>query len=373
MGCGKIRQVLPFEEHKIRLIKPSLSGAPDKIIWTQTPSGEYTTKSGYTAILPNHHPQPPVLQGLHNFEWRKNVWNLHTAPKIKLFLWKTFHGAIPVGEQLRARQINVDGKCKTCGQPESIGHLFLHCSFAKQVWSLAPVSPSVEYSGPLDLRTEWPGLCSRKNLPPTGVAVGELAPWIMWQLWKARNSLMFTDKKCTAPEVLSSAIAAAQEWSQSQTSPPSGNGIPQRKPVTQDQVTIVRSDAAWNELRKTAGLGWMIHEENRVLPFSTAMQFIASPLVAEGLALREAVMKCKDLGLPRIRCEANNLQLIKSLTSDFKSAELYGIVEDIKALASSFDVISFVWISREKNLDADKLAKQVLAAELVLMPSPNNV
>ncbi|CDY45945.1 BnaA02g17710D [Brassica napus] len=46
---------------------------------------------------------------------------------------------------------------------------------------------------------------------------------------------------------------------------------------------------------------------------------------------------------------------------------LYGILTDILSLASSFECVSFHWISLMKNAEADKLAKQVLSAELALM------
>ncbi|KAF3602693.1 hypothetical protein F2Q69_00032754 [Brassica cretica] len=49
---------------------------------------------------------------------------------------------------------------------------------------------------------------------------------------------------------------------------------------------------------------------------------LALRFVAEGLALREAVAKCRDLGLTKIRCDC--AQLIKGLTSDHPLAELYG-------------------------------------------------
>ena len=47
----KIRTIMPdFEEH-ILSIKPSLTGAPDKLVWLGTKSGTYSTKSGYyTAV-----------------------------------------------------------------------------------------------------------------------------------------------------------------------------------------------------------------------------------------------------------------------------------------------------------------------------------
>lgn len=45
--------------------------------------------------------------------------------------------------------------------------------------------------------------------------------------------------------------------------------------------------------------------------------------------------------------------------------EIYGIVADIKTIAVSFDVIYFQWISREKNREADMLAKQILSVTQV--------
>uniref|UniRef100_A0A0D3AGR2 RNase H type-1 domain-containing protein n=1 Tax=Brassica oleracea var. oleracea TaxID=109376 RepID=A0A0D3AGR2_BRAOL len=81
----------------------------------------------------------------------------------------------------------------------------------------------------------------------------------------------------------------------------------------------------------------------------------------------------REIGLPRIRCESDSSQLIKAVNSEATFADLYGIVEDIKTLALSFEINSFVWISRERNMVADGLAKQGLSAELALMPLPNVV
>lgn len=151
----KIRQILPFEEDKILSLRPSLTGAPDKLIWLKDVSGTYSTKTGYIAALATQ-PEPIVAtQTDQEFDWKKNVWKLQTAPKIQLFAWKVFHGAIPCGEQLLRRHIIVKGTCKRCGSLETIEHLFLHCEFSKQVWMSAPVQPCIEYTDETDLRNVW--------------------------------------------------------------------------------------------------------------------------------------------------------------------------------------------------------------------------
>ena len=162
----KIQLIAPFVEEKILLIKPSKSGAPDKLIWLRTPTGEYTTKSGYQTGLKDNQIilAPPTLPA--DFDWQRGVWNLHTAPKVKLFLWKVMNRAIPVGEQLLHRNIDVDPKCIRCGKTESINHFLLHCTFAKKAWELAPFKHSFDSSGLIDLANGWPLLCTLDTLPP---------------------------------------------------------------------------------------------------------------------------------------------------------------------------------------------------------------
>lgn len=359
----KIRSILPFEEQRILAIKPSVTGAPDKLIWLHNASGEFTTKSGYGAVSSQLPSFQAVQQHDNFFNWKKNVWKLHVAPKIKLFIWKIFHGALPVGFQLRARQINVEGKCKSCG--------FLECRFAQQVWNCAPVSPGIEYSGSIDLKSTWESWIAKKNLPPTGVVAGSLAPWILWQIWITRNKLLFEERRCSAEEVITQATIIAREWTQSQQK------IEKKThslapPPPQTQCAVLRTDAAWNENQKIAGLGWTLEKtDGSFSSFATPATHVHSPLLAEGLAMREAVLKCRDLGVARVRCESDSATLIKVLKSEASNAELYGVAADVISLSLSFECISFSWISRERNHVADSLAKQALSVELALNAPPN--
>ena len=257
---GMIQRVLPFEEQRILAIKPSLTGAPEKLSWLSTDTGDYSTKTGYAAVLSSRTAEDTVSTEDASYDWKKNVWKIQTAPKIKLFIWKALHGALPVGEALKARGINTNGQCKRCNLPESIDHLLFHCDFARQVWESAPVSPSIEYSGSIDLRSNWSSFCSRKNLPPTGISTGALAPWIIWQLWLARNKLVFEGKIITVEETISRATACAREWISSQIQlSATKQALPPRPPL--HDCVLVRTDAAWNENLKIAGLGWTTNRE----------------------------------------------------------------------------------------------------------------
>ena len=110
-----VQMLLPQWEGTIKAIQPSITGAPDKQIWLSTPSGEYTTKSGYHTTIARKTEELEQVEAAGEVEWFKSVWNLNTSPKIKMFLWKVFQQAIPVGELLIARHIPSYGLCKKCG------------------------------------------------------------------------------------------------------------------------------------------------------------------------------------------------------------------------------------------------------------------
>ena len=364
---NKIQNMLPHLKEKIVAIKPSLSGAPDKRVWLGTKTGEYTNKTGYKAAIKIRGQENILIADQHEMDWYKSVWNLNVSPKVKLFLWKVFQNAIPVGELLAIRNVNVDIRCKHCNAPESINHLFLHCPFAKKVWEHIPVTPTVDLSGFIDLSEVWARLCSKACLPPTGLATGPLAPWILWQIWISRNSLCFNNKQISEEETINRAIRMAKEWTNAQEHlVKSQKKIPSCTPIPLN-CSLMRSDAAWRVASQLAGLGWTIRREGEEVASFSSDSSVNSALVAEAMAMRQAVKESWILGHKRMRCEADSDQLIKALNGNEVPLEIYGIVADILDYSFRFEAIEFVWISREKNSVADGLAKQGLVMVESLM------
>lgn len=268
-----------------------------------------------------------------------------------------------MGERLTERHIPIDPSCKRCGAPESITHLFFQCRFARQVWRLAPFTTEVETSRIIDLAAQWPSLCSTLCLPPAGITSKSLAPWILWCLWKSRNKFVFEGSSGSPEDTLSMALNLAREWESKREDETTRKPLaPLPAPQFPSGTVTIRSDAAWTPERTTAGLGWVIFSPEAQRPFSKRVNFVSSALVAEGLALLKAVRSGVSEEHRMVAFESDSAQLIRAINSGEGISELYGVIEDILSFASVFELVSFSWISREKNVQADRLAKLALNA-----------
>lgn len=109
-----IQRILPQYEDIIRCLVPSAFLSPDERVWLPNASGVYSTKSGYAmAKLFNGSAADQT------FNWKKNIWQLDTSPKIKHFLWKANNRALLVGSALANRGMSLNPTCKRCGELET--------------------------------------------------------------------------------------------------------------------------------------------------------------------------------------------------------------------------------------------------------------
>ncbi|KFK24637.1 hypothetical protein AALP_AA8G005400 [Arabis alpina] len=355
----KIHQTIPQLEEEVLVIKPSDFGAKDKRIWLKSAFGDYTTKSGYYAAQGAQ--QAPLIKS--SLDWRNDVWSLNTAGKIKTFLWKAASGALSIGANLSFRIPGSIIPCPSCGQPETEAHLLFHCDMAAQVWELAPVDNEFQPAGIGDFDELWKTAKALSNLPPSNLGLTPLAPWLCWYIWKARNNLVFNKKKTGAADIVTMAILQAREWAQSlecKTRPnPTG-----KTPICEVQPCEVEchTDAAWKPDSKIAGLGWIFTSQlsNIQQSFSSALTHVASPLEAEGLAIKAALVKASENGIRSISVYTDSLKMVRAISLASKDPKLHGIVHDIISLSKRFELSYFNYIPRTANVVADSLAKNAL-------------
>uniref|UniRef100_A0A0D3DK41 RNase H type-1 domain-containing protein n=1 Tax=Brassica oleracea var. oleracea TaxID=109376 RepID=A0A0D3DK41_BRAOL len=176
----------------------------------------------------------------------------------------------------------------------------------------------------------------RVALPPLGIISSPLAPWLLWNLWTARNKLVFEGKAFLVEDIISKAVAEARAWEDA--------NLGKKK-----------------ESVKTGGMGWIImNEEGAVLcRGSSNMIYVGSALIVEALAMRDALKQAKDLLLPSLHIYSDSQVLISTLCEGWDLNEIAGILTDIRNLATLFCPISYSFVP--ENSQADSLARASLA------------
>ncbi|KAG7585838.1 Ribonuclease H domain [Arabidopsis thaliana x Arabidopsis arenosa] len=209
---------VPGDIEIIKKIKPVVS-LSDFYVWKHNKSGEFSVKSAYwlaTMAVPSVVSREASALPSTN-DLKVQVWDLLTDPKIKVFLWKCLSGALPVATALNGRGSKVDERCQTCGwEGEDVFHVLFACSFARQVWAMSdfPSPPGGFQDGSVFSNVAYL-LSNRRNfLWPLELRLS--FPWILWRIWKSRNSRLFEGKSFTAAETVGKIREDVLEWNEAQ-------------------------------------------------------------------------------------------------------------------------------------------------------------
>lgn len=184
-------------------------------------------------------------------------------------------------------------ECKRCGGREDELHLFISCPFAQQVWEATPLHPKFHAGTLTDFHSLLTLALRSKALPPTCISLSPLAPWILWNLWKSRNYLIFEDRLFTAQDIVLKSLREAGDWQSAQASLPKqalrASSKAQRPNHPDSYKCFV--DAAWCSNTKFCGQGWVVYDPSGNSPrrYSASRQCVLSALTAEALAMRSVL------------------------------------------------------------------------------------
>lgn len=182
---------------------------PDFFTWKYNKSGQMTVKSAYWLALTKKAEtnlpdafMEPSINGL-----KDRVWKVQTLPKIRVFLWKTLSAALPTADLLLARGMKVDNRCQTCGgETDSINHLLFECCFARQVWAIFLIPHRRGGFDEFSIYTNINYLLDLKDIRYLKEEDRKVWPWILWNLWKRRNEMLFEGRCVGAEELVQKAI-----------------------------------------------------------------------------------------------------------------------------------------------------------------------
>ena len=109
-------------------------------------------------------------------------------------------------------------------------------------------------------------------------------------------------------------------------------------------------------------MGWTFTNRptGLALQDSTNRRHVSYALTAEMLAVKAALSVAVSSGLCSLTMFLDSKTLVTLLTSSGKCIELQGLLHDIHMLCTFFDSISFRFVHRLHNVEADTLAKAAL-------------
>ncbi|XP_010495246.1 PREDICTED: uncharacterized protein LOC104772313 [Camelina sativa] len=205
---------LPIDIARILKSKPVVD-KEDIFVLKHNKSGDFSVKSAYwvadTQFNHELHQEANIQPSINDL--KAQVWKLHSDPKLKVFLSKILSGALPVISKLKNRGIRLEDRCQLCGQlDETINHVLFQCFGARQVWALSDYpSPEFGYDKGSVFSNLHHLLINRDNKHwPSQLR--KSFPWIIWRIWKNRNSFLFENKFFSPPDSVIKIRDEVEEW-----------------------------------------------------------------------------------------------------------------------------------------------------------------
>ncbi|KAJ1418544.1 Reverse transcriptase zinc-binding domain [Sesbania bispinosa] len=188
-------------------IPPKADRGNDKVAWSLTNNGAFSTKSAYHLISKND-------TGPNHVVW-KSIWKAKVPHRYKSFLWKILKGGLMTNSARLDRNFSTYDTCPMCQtKSESTIHVLRDCDTAKTLWNLLGVHQ-------LDINffnyniLDW---IYRNISNPSEVVKG--IPWptvitaTLSTLWYVRNDRVFNGKIATANQILFTIFSQATEFNE---------------------------------------------------------------------------------------------------------------------------------------------------------------
>ncbi|KAG7594365.1 Zinc knuckle CX2CX4HX4C [Arabidopsis thaliana x Arabidopsis arenosa] len=355
--------VSPEDVPAILGLHPSLTFSRDLFIWSHTKSGNYTVKTGYLAAqacrrgdcdLPFQGPSVTALQA--------QSWKIPTSRKIKHFIWQSASGCLATCQRLADRHLGTDRTCPKCGTfEETINHVLFECPPAFQAWSLSqiPIIPNVFPSRSLFTNLDYL-FWRAKELGGREETLRNF-PWIMWFIWKARNSKVFENTDIHPSDTVQHALKEAESFRVARARETILN--PQPGPVLQDyhpnDSIICRRDGSWVEFCSLSGIGWIVESNGNMQHIGLrSFRRCLSPLHTEFESLLWAMRSLTTLSIFDVVFETDCLELTQVLDTPDEWPAFASELEDFSSLKSLFPSFTLSFIPRCNNTRADCLAKK---------------
>ncbi|CAN6359861.1 unnamed protein product [Urochloa humidicola] len=177
----------------------------DTIAWRWCSSATYSARSAYRMFF----------EGSMRFVGARPIWKAWAPLKVKFFAWLAVKDRLWTAERRHRHGLQDPSCCKLCDQDlETSGHLFVSCSYTRQVWHAVSqvTSTALPAALPQQLLDWWLLLrAGHHNLKQKGL--DSMVMLISWSVWKERNSRTFdTRPERTVAQLVDIILEEGHHW-----------------------------------------------------------------------------------------------------------------------------------------------------------------
>ncbi|KAL5703353.1 hypothetical protein ACHQM5_028454 [Ranunculus cassubicifolius] len=294
----------------------------------------------------------------------KMIWKAKVAERAKLNLWKALKDGLPTKETLAKRGVPTDTLCIRCqSAEETCTHALFSCPALRDTWLHSKLN--------IDTGNWKPGELFPNSLNPFPLIIDRMINLthakrekveklsyiaaLTYAIWTDRNNLKHNNKKPWVAHTLQEAekLLISSDTSLHKLSHEDWPQIPPSR-------TYITSDASWTDPNVDASVGFALWDYSGCClsaGFSTIRAADAQEAEARGVI--RGVELALELGLRDVLV-LSDCQTLVSFLRDGTTALSWGattLAHDILHISSSFDSVSFAFISRNFNLVADTLAR----------------
>ncbi|XP_026431823.1 uncharacterized protein LOC113329069 [Papaver somniferum] len=300
----------------------------------------------------------------------KSIWKIDMSQRVKVFLWKCIQNVIATNVNLYGKVDNINPNCTMCGENlETAEHLFFHCSYAREIWEMAPnpISLQLDPATPLlDTYKDW-----IKN-PRQEISL-ELILTKIWMIWKERCNRVFESKIRTTTQLSQDILLHLSFWTRNHSKPTKQNKkITAHKPswiAPVHNTKKINIYAAWDSSITPSSFALILRNDRGYFERSRAGPSRSiDPQEAEAIRVYQTTVWAKEKHLKDYSIEGDcescfNYLQGKHSEISWRSKALLN--EASKIIKESHSVLSFHFISRLGNTVADALVNFVKSLSLV--------
>ncbi|WKA09925.1 hypothetical protein VitviT2T_027534 [Vitis vinifera] len=189
-GGWNLRFIRDFNDWEVELVGELLqalrgvriSWEDDSVFWKGGGSGKFRVKEAYSWL-------DRPMDG--NFP-KNRIWVGGVPTKIMFFTWEATWGKILTLDRLQKRGWQLPNRCFLCAcDAESVDHLLIHCTVARELWDLVLGLVGVKWVFPKTVKEvlySWGGSFVGKKKKKFWSSI---PLFIFWMVWKERNRLAF--------------------------------------------------------------------------------------------------------------------------------------------------------------------------------------